>query len=666
MRDDPSAGGSTNAGQKPVGGTAKASTEADLLKTIVDSAAQAVIEFQLPEHVAKLAGRAFLMASFVDIAELLDTDRSWQDRLYAFLFQGRDSADTREQMDQLLEDEILNAMVATSITTAAALAVVGTLGGPAGMLGGALGGAAAGALIGFAAGGLEALAGHYLKYGVLHVANEGYVQNAWGVVSKLGPGLAPETGLRPNPRPGPSPMPDPSYRASGGLVLGPGSDVSDSVPAWLSNGEWVVRAGAVDALGQDVLGMLNQWDQLSPDQRAAVGGALSSAGGLRGGGPAGASPSAAGFGAVARFGGGGPVSAFSPFSAMALNPVAWTVLAATVDGALATGATGASAAADAARKQQQADQDAQNAKNAQQRAELATEIKAVDGALAAAKDRLREAQTAFDNYNKSVAAGVQIGTDFTTALGAQSKAQDALTDAVKTQTDAQKALAVAKASGTDAQIASATRALAEADQKVAAAKDQTGGFLSFLQKGAESAAAFATQIDNLRAAGASSDVVQKIAQLGAASGGSAAGELLAGGTSSIAQANYLVQLVTDLSNKTGLGAAKQYYGPALDAAQYSYDSIAAQLASLKAARDAIPMANGGIVTAPTFALVGEAGPEAIIPLNRASALGSGSAINVSMTVHGSVVQENDLVVSVRDGIAQLMRRRGLDPAIIGV
>jgi hypothetical protein len=44
----------------------------------------------------------------------------------------------------------------------------------------------------------------------------------------------------------------------------------------------------------------------------------------------------------------------------------------------------------------------------------------------------------------------------------------------------------------------------------------------------------------------------------------------------------------------------------------------------------IPMlADGGIVTGPTLAMIGEAGPEAVIPLNRAGSLGNNITINVN-------------------------------------
>jgi len=77
----------------------------------------------------------------------------------------------------------------------------------------------------------------------------------------------------------------------------------------------------------------------------------------------------------------------------------------------------------------------------------------------------------------------------------------------------------------------------------------------------------------------------------------------------------------------------------------------------------IPMlANGGIVTRPTLAMIGEAGPEAVVPLGK----GFGGGMSINITVQGSVTSERDLAITIRDGIAQLMRRRGLDPAILGV
>jgi hypothetical protein len=50
------------------------------------------------------------------------------------------------------------------------------------------------------------------------------------------------------------------------------------------------------------------------------------------------------------------------------------------------------------------------------------------------------------------------------------------------------------------------------------------------------------------------------------------------------------------------------------------------------------LANGGIVTAPTLALIGEAGPEAVVPLNRANGMGNNITINVNGGDPNAVVQ----------------------------
>lgn len=60
------------------------------------------------------------------------------------------------------------------------------------------------------------------------------------------------------------------------------------------------------------------------------------------------------------------------------------------------------------------------------------------------------------------------------------------------------------------------------------------------------------------------------------------------------------------------------------------------------------LAEGGIVTGPTLALIGEAGPEAVIPLNR---MNQGVTVNVS----GSVISERDLIETIRRGLVNAQR-----------
>jgi len=63
----------------------------------------------------------------------------------------------------------------------------------------------------------------------------------------------------------------------------------------------------------------------------------------------------------------------------------------------------------------------------------------------------------------------------------------------------------------------------------------------------------------------------------------------------------------------------------------------------------IAMATGGIVNSPTAALIGEAGPEAVIPLDRMGSMG-GATVNI--VINGSVTSEGDLVNTIRNAILQ--------------
>ena len=76
------------------------------------------------------------------------------------------------------------------------------------------------------------------------------------------------------------------------------------------------------------------------------------------------------------------------------------------------------------------------------------------------------------------------------------------------------------------------------------------------------------------------------------------------------------------------------------------------------------LAEGGIVNSPTLALIGEAGSEAVIPLNKMGSMGGGMSVVVN--VQGSVISEGQLITKVRDGLAQTMRRKGVSTAVLGL
>jgi hypothetical protein len=67
------------------------------------------------------------------------------------------------------------------------------------------------------------------------------------------------------------------------------------------------------------------------------------------------------------------------------------------------------------------------------------------------------------------------------------------------------------------------------------------------------------------------------------------------------------------------------------------------------------MAKGGIVTGPTLAVIGEAGPEAVIPLNRAGNMGMGITVNVQA---GLVSTPDQIGQQIIEAIQSAQRRSG--------
>jgi hypothetical protein len=101
---------------------------------------------------------------------------------------------------------------------------------------------------------------------------------------------------------------------------------------------------------------------------------------------------------------------------------------------------------------------------------------------------------------------------------------------------------------------------------------------------------------------------------------------------------------------SGQSDPRVLYGGERIASDGTRSGYNAEMAAAMKARFDIPkLATGGIVTSPTTALIGEAGPEAIIPLNRMGSMG-GSTVNV--VINGSVTSEGDLVNAIRNAILQ--------------
>jgi len=213
----------------------------------------------------------------------------------------------------------------------------------------------------------------------------------------------------------------------------------------------------------------------------------------------------------------------------------------------------------------------------------------------------------------------------------------------------------------------------------AAATAETGTFLENLIKQAAKAADFGDKVKQLLALGLSETALQQVLAAGADAGIKIADEIIAGGATVVEQVNTLVSATQTVADSVGEAAATQFYQAGITAGQALVDGIKSVIAAagfsinasgelentramtqvankLKAARSktsqsgtklsvqerqsitdlanslgvSIPqMAAGGIVTGPTLALIGEAGPEAVVPLSGRNA-GMGNTINVTV------------------------------------
>jgi hypothetical protein len=208
------------------------------------------------------------------------------------------------------------------------------------------------------------------------------------------------------------------------------------------------------------------------------------------------------------------------------------------------------------------------------------------------------------------------------------------------------------------------------------AKEAGTTFITTLAETVGKARTFAERLRQLISAGLSQSAISQVAQAGAEAGTAIADELLAGGASAIAQANDLVAAAEQAAKETGTLAGATYYNEGVVLAQQLTKGITDVISKYKIKLSSpgltekqlrrlqnrfavdvdfvmsqVPaLANGGVVTGPTLALIGEAGPEAVVPLDRAGAMG-----NVTINVNGG---DPNAVV---DALRTYMRQNGSVP-----
>ena len=206
-------------------------------------------------------------------------------------------------------------------------------------------------------------------------------------------------------------------------------------------------------------------------------------------------------------------------------------------------------------------------------------------------------------------------------------------------------------------------------------------FLQALEEQALKAQDFAKKIQQLITIGLSESAIQQVLSAGAEAGSAIADEIIAGGATIVDQVNTLIEATASVAEQVGNYGAEQFYRAgitqgealvrgildAIKAAGLNVDAagnISAPVASavsssrptsssqitpkpiyrptfgtLPGSNKMIPFANGGIVTRPTNALIGEAGPEAVIPLSKLNKMGTtiNITVNAGMGTDGASV-----------------------------
>jgi hypothetical protein len=221
------------------------------------------------------------------------------------------------------------------------------------------------------------------------------------------------------------------------------------------------------------------------------------------------------------------------------------------------------------------------------------------------------------------------------------------------------------------------------------ATTMVNGFVDGLNSQVNDVIEYSKKIQQLLDMQLSEAALGKILESGYEAGSAIADELIAGGQTAIDQTNALVDSANAAAERVGLNAAGKWYQGGIDVAQKMVDGIQAALdqmtpklmekmdaiaAKMKRTVDVsirvtetvsrivstisaggIPkMAEGGIVSRPTLALIGEAGPEAVVPLSK---MGSGGG-DVNINVTGGLSTSAEIGQSVVNALRAYSRSAG--------
>ena len=329
-------------------------------------------------------------------------------------------------------------------------------------------------------------------------------------------------------------------------------------------------------------------------------------------------------------------------------------------------------------------------------------------ALETANGVLDEAIKKFDDYAKSVSDSVKSSFSFGNAQQTAAENVKAVADASDDVAKAQKAVAKAIADSDPEGLTKAYEDLAIANKKLSDAQATPKSFLDNLKIQAKKVKDFGVLVNRLLAAGLSESALQQVLAAGVDSGSLIAEELLSS-AGNILKANDLTAEVQSIADTVGINSAKKFYQAGVTAgtnlvagiqavvdtykvslnAANTAGAVAGLTSGFTAASGAVmagepapfdfsnfdfsglnfsgidfgnfgigglaTLAEGGIVTQPTLAMIGEGGgPEAVIPLDRLGSFGGGDT-NVTIQVNGG--DPNAVVQALRT----YMRQNGSIP-----
>jgi hypothetical protein len=298
--------------------------------------------------------------------------------------------------------------------------------------------------------------------------------------------------------------------------------------------------------------------------------------------------------------------------------------------------------------------------------------------LKIANEVLDTANEKFQNFKTSVKDAI---TGILSFGDAQNKSSDSFTRAKEAQEDLAKAQSdYDKALKTD-NIEAQQTALENLQAAQTAATDsitKKKSFVQVLQDQADLASQFAGKVQTLISMGLSPGAITNVLSAGAEAGSAIADEVIAGGATVVDKVNTLTASFESVAETVGEASAATFYQAGVTAGQALVDGVRAAIAAAgfsvtaegtvvnqgaidqvnaaiasaksgkgkkskvtKKERQSImdlaaslgvevpAFAKGGIVTGPTLALIGEAGPEAVVPLSGRNA-GMGNTINLTV------------------------------------